>query len=69
MIEKEVHFLIDCDIYDDLRVEMFVNTQSLILISLILMLMIDFFIMNCTPYLYAPAKLVFTMYNRRKSFT
>ena len=68
-IENEVHFLIECDIYDDLRVELLskyaeFNTDFTDFNANDRL----FLVMHCTPYLYALAKLVFTMYNRRKSF-
>ena len=69
--QNKVHFLIECDIYNDLRVELF-SKQTEFNTGLP-----DFnangrfcFIMNCTPYFYyALAKLVFTMHDRIFFFT
>ena len=69
-IENEVHFLIGCDIYDELRVEFFSKyTEFNTDVTDFNAYDRFFFIMNGTPYLYALAKLVYIMYNRRKSFT
>ena len=68
-IENEVHFLIECDLYNDLRNEIFNKYRECNRDFTDLNPHDQFnFIMNFTPNLYSLAKLLFNMYNRRKDF-